>query len=203
MTWARSRRSMRGQSLAEFTLILPVILAMVLGMLELGFAINHSTAIETATRAGARVGSELVNGSSTCGGGVTANSQLVDPEIIGAVEGALVSPGSPVNPAQVQSIQIFLANADGSMSSKVNTWNYSYRGGPLLAGAAQNLDFIQSSANWDASTRCGSSPAPSIGVRITYTYKFITPLGALVSMFTSAQITMTDQTVMAMEPPTP
>jgi hypothetical protein len=39
-------------------------------------------------------------------------------------------------------------------------------------------------------------------VRITYTYKFITPLGALVSMFTSAQITMTDQTVMAMEPPT-
>jgi len=49
MTRARSRRSMRGQSLAEFTLILPVILVMVLGMLELGFAINHNTAIETAS----------------------------------------------------------------------------------------------------------------------------------------------------------
>ncbi len=201
MTRALRRRSMRGQSLAEFTLILPVILVLVLGMLELGFAINHNTAIETATRQGARVGSELVNGSAACGGGVTAASQLVDPQIIGAVEGALVSPGSPVNPAQVQSIQIFLANADGSMSSKVNTWTYSYRGGPLLAGAAQNLDFVQSSANWDASTRCGTAPAPSIGVRITYKYVFITPLGALLSMFTSAQITMTDQTVMALEPP--
>ena len=86
MTRARPLRSRRGQSLVEFTLILPVILTMVLGMLELGFAINHSTTIETATRQGARVGSQLVNGSRTCGGGVTASSNLVDPQIIGAVE---------------------------------------------------------------------------------------------------------------------
>jgi len=43
MRRARPRRSERGQSFAEFTLILPVILAMVLGMIELGFAINNST----------------------------------------------------------------------------------------------------------------------------------------------------------------
>jgi Flp pilus assembly protein TadG len=36
MRRARPRRSERGQSFAEFTLILPVILAMVLGMIELG-----------------------------------------------------------------------------------------------------------------------------------------------------------------------
>ena len=203
MTRARPLRSRRGQSLVEFTLILPVILTMVLGMLELGFAINHSTTIETATRQGARVGSQLVNGSRTCGGGVTTSSNLVDPQIIGAVEGALVSPGSPIDASQVTSIKIFLANTDGSMSSSVNTWTYSYRGGPLLSGAAQKLDFAKFSGNWDASTRCGSAPAQSIGVRITYTYKFITPLGAFVSMLSSAQIVMTDQTVMAMEPPSP
>lgn len=201
MTRVRRLRSGRGQSLVEFTLILPVILTLVFGMLELGFAINHNTAIETASRQGARVGSELVNGERSCNMGVTANSNLVDPQIIGAIEGALVSAGSPIDPSQVQSIKIFQANTDGTMSSKVNSWTYSYRAGPLLAGAGQNLDFVQGSANWDASTRCGSAPAPSIGVRITYTYKFITPLGAIVSAFSSAQITMTDQTVMALEPP--
>jgi hypothetical protein len=195
------RRSERGQSLVEFTLVLPIILVMVLGMIELGFAINHNTSIETATRQGARVGSALVNGERSCGMGVTTNSQLVDAQIIAAVEGALVSSGSPVDPSQVQSIKIYLANSDGSIGAKVNTWTYSYHGGPLLPGAAQKLDFVQSSANWDASTRCGAAPAPSVGVAITYTYKFITPLGAIVSLFNSAQITMTDQTVMAMEPP--
>jgi Flp pilus assembly protein TadG len=197
-TWSLSAR---GQSLVEFTLILPVIMTLVLGMTELGFAINHNTSIETATRQGARVGSELVNGERSCGMGVTTNSQAVDAQIIAAVEGALVSPGSPVDPSQVSSIKIYQANADGSISSKVNTWTYSYHGGPLLPGAAQKLDFVQGGVAWDASTRCGSAPAPSIGVQITYTYRFITPLGAFVSMFTSAQIPMSDQTVMALEPP--
>ena len=205
MMRARPLRSRRGQSLVEFTLILPVILTLVLGMLELGFAINHSTTIETATRQGARVGSQLVNGSRTCGGGVTASSNAVDPQIIGAAEGALVSPGSPVDESRVTSIKIFLAdpNNPGQMTSSVNTWTYSKGGGPTLAGATAPLNFAKFSGNWDASTRCGSAPAPSIGVQITYTYKFITPLGAFVSMFSSAQITMTDQTVMALEPPSP
>ena len=133
MRRARPRRSERGQSFAEFTLILPVILAMVLGMIELGFAINNSTAIGTATRQGARVGSELVNGAKI-------GSALVDPEIIGAVEGALISPGSPIDPSQVTSIQIFLANTDGSMSSNVNTWIYSAGGGrPYRAPAGRSI----------------------------------------------------------------
>ena len=195
MRRARPRRSERGQSFAEFTLILPVILAMVLGMIELGFAINNSTAIGTATRQGARVGSELVNGAKI-------GSALVDPEIIGAVEGALISPGSPIDPSQVTSIQIFLANTDGSMSSNVNTWIYSADGGPTLPGASGPLDFKVSSTNWDVTTRSGADPAQSIGVRITYNYQFITPLRAFVSLFTASQITMIDQTVMAMEPPT-
>ena len=118
------------------------------------------------------------------------------------MEGALISPGSPIDPSQVTSIQIFLANTDGSMSAKVNTWIYSKNGGPTLPGASGPLDFKVSSTNWDVTTRSGADPAQSIGVRITYTYNFITPLRAFVSLFTASQITMIDQTVMAMEPPT-
>jgi hypothetical protein len=201
----KRRDSQRGQSMVEFTMVLPVILIMVMGMIEMGFAVSHSTTIQTATRQGARVGSQLVNGGGTlgCGTGQSPNASTVDPQIIGAVEGSLISPGSPVKISQIQSIKIFLSNANGTMSSSVNTWIYAPGGGPTLAGASAPLDFAYQSGNWGACNRSGAAPAGSIGVQITYTYHFITPLGALVASMSSSQITMTDQTVMALEPPKP
>ena len=197
-----------GQSLVEFALILPVIMFLLLGMVEFGFAISHDTSIVTATRQGARVGSELVDGTNHKGtSGVSAASQSVDPQIIGAVEGVLISDGSPVNISQVQMIEIFRADPDtGTMTSFDNVWVPAPgHTGPQLPGSspAQYLDFKQQSANWDASTRSGATTAKSIGIRITYTYKFITPLGSIIAAFDPGQITMTDQTIMSMEPPTP
>ena len=198
----------RGQSLVEFALILPVIMFLLLGMVEFGFAVSHDTSIVTATRQGARVGSELVDGTNHKGtAGVSAASNSVDPQIIGAVEGVLISTGSPVNISQIQTIQIFNADPNtGAMTSSVNTWVPAPgHTGPQLPGSSppQYLDFKQQSANWDASVRSGSGTAQSIGVRITYVYKFITPLGNLLPVFNSGQIIMTDQTIMSMEPPTP
>jgi Flp pilus assembly protein TadG len=37
----RLSRSARGQSVVEFAIVLPVILFLVLGMVEIGFAIDH------------------------------------------------------------------------------------------------------------------------------------------------------------------
>ena len=48
------RRPQRGQSLVEFAMVLPVIMFLLLGMIEMGFAINHNTSIVTATRQGAQ-----------------------------------------------------------------------------------------------------------------------------------------------------
>jgi hypothetical protein len=56
-------------------------------------------------------------------------------------------------------------------------------------------------STYPASGRCGTGAAPAIGVSITYTYKFITPLGAIVTSLGAGQIQMTDQTIMALEPP--
>ncbi len=222
----RSRfRSSSGQSLVEFTLILPVVLFLFLGMVEFGFAISHNTSIETATRQGARVGSELVDGTNHKGtSGVTPASQAVDDQIVAAVQGVLVSPGSPVNIAQVQSIDIFLASDTGAVVGGFDDkWVPAYDSvtglpnGPAIPGSSPTalLSFKPDPAagnsnggTWDASTRSGVSTAQNIGVKITYTYRFITPLGAVIkavgkSLFSSGQITMSDQTVMAMEPPTP
>jgi Flp pilus assembly protein TadG len=211
--WRRSR-SQRGQSVVEFALILPVIMFLMLGMIELGFAINHNTSLVTATREGARVGSELVDGGNRKGlTPSNAASQAVDPQIIAATEGVLRSPGSPISVAQVTSIVIFETNEAGAATTNSNTWTKAINpdgspNGAFIPNTAQHLYFSFNSGNWDASTRSGASPAHGIGVRINYTYQFITPLGSLIkavggTLFGTSQINMSDQTIMAMEPPTP
>jgi len=213
-----ARRSQRGQSLVEFAMILPVIMFLLLGMVEMGFAINHNTSIVTATRQGARVGAELVNGSSKTGHPCSDSSgaATVDPQIIAAVEGVLTSPGSPVAVSQVTQIVIFEVKDDGTAahnmtpSGNKNVWVSSVDGtghptGTLLPGSTtQHMYFAPGTpSSYPASGRCGTAPASGIGISITYTYKFITPLGAIVTSLGAGQIQMTDQTTMALEPPSP
>jgi hypothetical protein len=200
----------------EFALILPIIMFLLLGMVEMGFAINHNTSIVTATRQGARVGSQLVDGGDRKGlSGVTTASQAVDPQIIAAVEGILVSPGSPVSVQQVTQIDIYEVDENGvAVVGHTNPWISSVNiadgtgTGPPIPGGGGLLHFKASgTGGWDASVRSGGAPAHGIGVRITYTYKFLTPLGSLLSifgtLFGTQQITMTDTTIMALEPPSP
>jgi len=210
------RRSQRGQSMAEFAMILPVIMVLLLGMIEMGFAINHNTSIVTATRQGARVGAELVNGSAIRHCGDSTYSATVDPQIIAAVEGVLTSPGSPVAVSQVTQVVIFEVADDGTALHNMtatghkNIWVSSVDlagspNGTLLPGSTtQHMYFTPSgTASYPASGRCGSAPAYGIGVSITYTYKFITPLGSIATLLGAGKIQMSDQTIMALEPPSP
>ena len=57
-------RPRAAQALVEFTLILPVFLLILMGMLEYGSAYDHRTAMAYAVREGARVGASLGNGGS-------------------------------------------------------------------------------------------------------------------------------------------
>jgi Flp pilus assembly protein TadG len=54
---ARSRgQGMRGQSLVEFALVVPVFLLIVAGMIDFGLALNASITISNAAREGGRLG---------------------------------------------------------------------------------------------------------------------------------------------------
>jgi hypothetical protein len=185
----------------EFSLILPVILMLLLGMVEMGLAINHNVSIQTATRQGARVGSILVNGDTHCApGNSAALAATVDPNIIAAIEGVLLSPGSSVDESHVTLIEIFGVSAN---NAALGTDKFVYDPVTKHFKASGPI-------GWPAVGRCGAvtgalpnGGAPRIGVRITYTYHFITPLSAVAHMFSSGTITMTDQTLMALEPPKP
>ena len=204
MRWLYRRRNRQGQSLVEFAITLPILMFLVLGMIEMGWAINHNTTIVTATRQGARVGAELVNGSNSCAD--STNAATVDPQIIGAVQGVLASSGSPINVSQITEIDIYevdMSTGTPTVTGHQDAWIPG--SGPALPGSSPTTYLLfkpSGTGSWTANTRCGNSPADGLGIRITYTYNFITPLGGLVAAFSSGKITITDSTVMALEPPT-
>ena len=203
-----SKPSERGQSLVEFTIIIPLILMLLLVISEFGMMLNHHMSLEYATREGARTGAALVNGGGAlgCGAGQSPNASQVDPRIIAAVQRVLDSSGSNINVANVIQIRIYSATSTGDVSgSSVNVWTYTPGAGPVVDG--HQLNFSPSSVPWAACSRTnvinGSTPPGSIGVDITYTYSFETPLGSVMRLITGGMATsvaMTDRTVMQLEP---
>jgi hypothetical protein len=200
------RERQRGQGLVEFSIVVPLFVMLLLGMLEFGFAFDHNLTLGYATREGARVGSALVNGGGPlgCGVGQSPNAATVDPQIIAAVERVLTSPGSAIRLDRVAEIRIYRATSSGdAFAGVVNVWTYSPGGGPTVDGAA--LDFSPSSLGWSACSRTNAQPSPqSIGVSLHYRYDFVTALGAVTRIVTGGTIGPTldirDRSVMQFNP---
>ena len=200
-------------------MIVPVFLLMLLGMLEFGFAFDHSSTVGNATREGARMASSLVNGGGTLGcpssATVSPNAATVDGRIVAAVQRILAAPGSRVVLSDVAEIRIYKATSTGTETAgKVNVWTYSVT---PTATADGNVNFAPSGAQpWTPCSRsflwtnCASPPAgllqcppDSIGVGVRYTYRLVTPLAAAMGFFGgsgSSSIAVSERTVMAMNP---
>lgn len=192
-------------------MILPVFLLILLGMLEFGFVFEHQISVEYATREGARAGASLANGGGTlgCGPGQSPNWQSVDPLIVAAVERVLESPGSQVVVSRVSQIVIYKANPTTGADDQGlhDVWTYSPGLGPVPQGTSQALDFVDASyPNGDAWKACARNNAgasvDSIGVSLTYTYAFQTPLASVMGFFGGGNptLTLTDHTVMDLNP---
>jgi Flp pilus assembly protein TadG len=191
-------------------LVVPVFMLLLLGMLEFGFLLNHNMTLSYASREGARAGAAMADGSvkdSQCGG-TTLTAANVDPLIIAAVERVVASPGSMVKLARITEVRIFKPTATGADPGTAdNIWRYRAAGpsNPAVpcVSPTQYLSFYQVSASWDASSRVVGTNPDSVGVRISYTYDFTTPLGGILQFFTGqgiADLPMTDTTIMALEP---
>jgi len=208
------RRGHSGQALYEFAMLVPVFLLIVLAMLEFGFMFLHHLTLEYATREGARAGAALANGSQSdqacVSGGGSVGAGSVDKLIVAAVQRVVESPGSQIDLGQISEIRIYKADANGDqIGSYANVWGpYSSGAGPSLpcVASAPNLDFLApASAPYGAASRLNGAAPDSIGVAITYTYQFRTPLGGILRFLGGSgwsSITMTDRTVMALEPTT-
>lgn len=192
----RERNAERGQSLVELSLIVPVFLLLLLGLLELGFAFDHDLTLNYASREGARAGAALANGSKL------ADCTTVDDYVVSAVERVLESSGSPIagHIADVTQITIYKASPSGGETSSANVWTPG--AGPTVDG--KQLAFHETSHHWNSCTRSNLTTNPdSIGISIAYTYRAVTPLASLLQLIGGrgwATLPMTDRTVMALNP---
>ncbi len=87
----------RGQAIVEFAVVLPILLLLMLGLINLGVLINAQIILTQAAWEGARAGTTL---NSSLGEG--------DAEIIGAVQASLTGLSNPtsvtvnINPGEVE-----------------------------------------------------------------------------------------------------
>ncbi|HWM73882.1 MAG TPA: TadE family protein [Nocardioides sp.] len=186
----RRRDEPRGQALIELSMVLMVLLMLTLGTIEFGFAFDHHLTLEYATREGARTGAALSNGD-----GDSAVCATIDAQIVAAVQRVIQSPGSAVDAADVPEIRIFRSGADGQELGAANRWTYSAGAGPMVDGT--RIDYVSAATPWPPCSRVSGPVPDSVGVSLTYTYRFQTPLSALIGF---ATIPMGDRTVMPLSP---
>lgn len=196
----RRRHGSRGQSVVEFTVILPMFFFLLIAPIELGFMYLHYIGLEYATRAGARVGAGLATGNQNALTWPTVCT-TVDNQIIANVQRTLEDRGSLVPLSEIISIRIYKAQANGSPTTgKINTWTYTGpETGPTVDG--RQLAFTGPvSPAWNACTRSNGTTPDSLGVAIEYNYHLSSPLDRLYGVFGSDVVTMSDRTVMVLNP---
>jgi Flp pilus assembly protein TadG len=181
--WAPGRT--RGQSLVEFSLVIPIFLVMLLALIEFGFLFNAVLTANYATRDASLVGSEA------------GSSEGADCVIISKV---LDDMRAPVDATQLTQIIIYRAKTAGDPynGTYVNSGNVWVRSGTTdcsAYGKSATLPYTLTTANYpegtpDTSTGNGGRcnflngcpnntlrTRDAIGVQVTYTYQWHTPLG--------------------------
>ncbi len=117
-------RHERGQSLAEFALLVPVFLILVFGVIDFGMGLRSYITVAQATREGARFGA-LGNpaGTFTAGGSGQCNGST-DTTVVGKV----CSTMDGLKLGNVTSVSVTYPNGDtpGNSVRVSATYNYSY-----------------------------------------------------------------------------
>jgi Flp pilus assembly protein TadG len=179
---ARRRRDYRGQALAEFALIIPVFMLVIVAIMEFSFLLTAKIGVTDATQDAAQFAAQLGN---------TPDADLM---ILQLVEKD-VSP--PLSPLKIQSVTIFQTDTYGSASTGSDTYT---RGGSLSNGPPPTITVpytLSGSKGYPEASRCATvntlicGGVDYIGVTITYQYAWVTPLPGLVALGPAMLFTQT------------
>ena len=170
----------RGASLIEMSLVLPILLAVLIGILEVGGAFRDFLTTSHAVRDGVRL-------LSATGDDPDADCSA----ILAAVE-TMTLTGSFDN---LERIEIYQADADGDpILSRTNTYSFT-------AGDPEDCDDWNGypGANYPPSSRYvlagGTTPLDIIGMRIVYTHPWFSQLPPF-----RGTITIDETTISRVEP---
>jgi Flp pilus assembly protein TadG len=197
---AKGRRS-RGQALVEFALVIPLFLVIVVAIAEFSFLFTSYVSIGYATHDASQVAATL------------GNTPGADIAVIERIDNDVMVPANPQQITQVDIYQVDTTTNDGSpLGSRINTWTYD--GGShsytMPDGSTVNLPFTKTANGYPEQGRCnvnkgvgctmfGQTTVDTIGVKIVYQYKWITPFPALVGGSTTGPV-LSSINVMRLEP---
>jgi hypothetical protein len=199
----RSRhRDSRGQSLVEFSLVLLPFIILIVSILEFGFMFAAYNSISFASHDGSQMAAEYGNTSGADG----LILRQIDQDI-----------SAPANNAQIVSVDIYwvdTAFSDGrAKAGYENLWTYGGSTTFTLADGVTTytVPFSRSSNGYPDTSRCNVNGAigcanpphtgvDTIGVTITYQYKWITPFPQLVFGNSGAGPKLVSTNIMRLEP---
>jgi hypothetical protein len=208
MMGCRNRRHSSGQSLVEFSLILLPFVILVVAILEFGFLFASYNSVSFASHDGAQLAAQY------------GNTVGADCAIVQQVEQDV---SAPANKTQIQTIDIYwvdMAFSDGrAKSGYENLWT---RGGLTHCVGPDGskfdvpytspLGYPNNVSGYPEVTRCNLNGAlgcvnpphtgvDTVGVKITYKYKWISPFPGLVfGNGSAAGPTLVGTTIMRLEP---
>lgn len=172
----RPTRAARGQGIVEFALILPIFLLLLFGIIEFALINASIGAFNFATQDAARYGA--ITGPTDPTSDSTMLTTIILPRI------------NQIVAAQLVSVEIFKANEDGSCYGGTGAF-------PCATEDSYNAQSQQWSYGWPTSTRNDQLVVGDyLGVRITYTYTYVTAFFATISPV----ITLYAESVQRIEP---
>ena len=195
----------RGQSLVEFALVFPIFLVLLMSTIEFAFAFNAVLSANYATRDASLVGAEA------------GSNPGADCVIIAKVLGDMTP---PVDASKISQIIIYRANSSGgpftgNFTTSGNVWSHSGSTNCSLYGGSASLPFSLTATNYPeglpnlttgAGGRCdyingcgGTRTRDTIGVQVSYTYVWHTPLSNFVPLPPNS-FTVVRSNEMRMEP---
>jgi Flp pilus assembly protein TadG len=187
----------RGQSLAEFALVLPIFVVLLIGMIEFAFAFNAVLSVSFATREAALIAAEAGNG----GGADCVILKRIDDSI-----------SAPTYHHAITEVRIYKADSGGAelaanVYSRSGSMTCTFPTGSMtvpyaLVGTAAYPDFKRC----NVLAGCPAyPPLPStstvdrVGVSVSYAYTWRTPLSGLLELAGSGY-TIVKSISMRMEP---
>jgi Flp pilus assembly protein TadG len=186
----RRARGDDGAALIEAAIVLPFLVLLVFGIVELGFLFRSASVAVGASRSGARIAAANYGSAldATQQSTVLSNVQLT-------VESELQSKAAVDTPVEMW---VYKAKADGTATSDLSG-NFTTCGANCIkfsSWSSSTKKFTAKSGSWGTVTACGTSK-DRIGVYVKMTH---TPLG-----FSSVLGTLTigEHAVMLLEPPNP
>lgn len=157
----RVTRAHRGQGLVEFALILPIFLLLLFGVIEFALINASIGAFNFATQEAARFGA--ITGPTDPNSDTAMLTQVIIPRV------------NTIVAAQLQTIEVFKANEDGSCYGGPATF-------PCSTEDSYSAQSQQWTYGWPTSVRNDQLVVGDyLGVRVTYTYTYITAFFATMS----------------------